>query len=166
MVCDQRETAAIDVLVELATTVDQQQSFLFQLSIVSLAWLQGPRSVCHRVLCPIWQDMGEDSSNSVTGYLSCKTNGQFGIVMYQHWTGTQLMLRCLKYILTRLVPLPGLTCFQQSIEGVHKCGGIEGMHKCGPIEDKLPIVLDHLQEGTELTRIAWCRGPLDGINFG
>ena len=60
-------------------------------------------------------------------------------------------------ILTCLVPLPGLICFQQ---------GIEGMHICGQIGDKLFVVVDHPQEGTELTHIAWCWGSLDGVKFG
>ena len=93
VVCYQYEATAIDVLVELANTVDQRQSFLLQLGIVSLTWLQGPRSICHRMFCPIWQDVGEDSSNSVIGSISCQMDGQFGIV---HQTGTQLLLHCLK----------------------------------------------------------------------
>lgn len=60
LVCEQREATAIDVLVELANTVDQRQ---------------GLRSICHQVLCPIWQDMGEDSSNSITGCVFCQTDG-------------------------------------------------------------------------------------------
>ena len=40
------------------------------------------------------------------------------------------------------------------------------MHKCGQIGDKRSVVDDHSQERMELTHIAWCRDPLDGVNFG
>ena len=39
------------------------------------------------------------------------------------------------------------------------------MHQYGQIGDKLPIVVDHLQEGTQLPHIARYWGLLDGIHL-
>ena len=40
------------------------------------------------------------------------------------------------------------------------------MRKCGHIGDKLPVVVDHPQEGMKLTHVVWCKSPLDVVNFG
>ena len=89
----------------------------------------------------------------VLSYLAGHGRGQLKFRNWKHllpdgwavWDCTpdwNSVVASLPEILTCLVPLPGLTCFQQ---------GIEGMHICGQIGDKLFVVVDHPQEGTELT---------------
>ena len=136
---------------EVLYCIDQCQSFLFQLCVVSLCRVQRPKCKTYWSLTAVWVDMRDHSTYPICRGIRCQLDREICVVVGYNLGREEGLLEC---FLTFLRPIPVSILSEESVEGVH--------HRC-QVGDKLRIIVQQSQKRSQLLLTLWCRCLNDSI---